>query len=347
MTEFINYIESSLTTGLIFFLVFTAVILLAGTKLTSAADKLADLTKVGEALFGAIMLGAITSISGLIASVTAAFEGHSHLAVSNAIGGIAAQTAFLAIADIFYTKANLEHASASLQNIMLGMLLIGELTLILVLMAAPAFTFWGINIGSVLIIIVFIFGTKFISKAKKAPMWKPAQTSETLEDIPHFKNLSDKAHLRIWINFIILAAIVGLSGFLVAHAGIGIAKHSGISESFVGAVFIALSTSMPELVVSIAAVRQGSLNLAVGNIVGGNTFEVLSVSFSDMAYRGGSIYHYISDSEFFVVSITLLMMSVMIFGLLYRQRYGPGRIGWESLTILLLFVFAYIVLGIM
>ena len=344
MQFLIDYISSTFALSLIFFLGFTAVILFAGTRLTRIADKLADLTKIGEALFGAIMLGAITSIAGIIASITAAWEGLAGMAVNNAIGGIAAQTAFLAIADIFYKKANLEHASASLQNIMLATLLTAELALILLFMSAPPVSIFGIHPASVLFIAVFYIGSYLISRAKKAPMWRPKKTDQTREDIPHFEGLSGKRHAVLWVQFIIFAVIVAFSGYVVAHSGIGIASHSGLSESFVGALFTAISTSMPELIVSIAAVRQGSLTMAVGNIVGGNTFEVLSVSFSDMAFSKGSIYHHITNEQTFIIALTLLMMMVMIFGLLYRQRYGPGKIGWESVTILLLFLGGYLVL---
>ncbi|MDJ0594293.1 MAG: hypothetical protein QNJ72_30680 [Pleurocapsa sp. MO_226.B13] len=94
--------------------IFAAVVIASvGVKMSQVSDRLADLTGWGEAVMGAVFLGGSTSLSGIVTSVTAAAGGHAELAVSNAIGGIAAQTAFLAIADIFYKKANLEHAAAS------------------------------------------------------------------------------------------------------------------------------------------------------------------------------------------------------------------------------------------
>lgn len=107
------------------FVVAAAIISIFGSMMTRIADRLADVTGLGEALMGAIFLGGSTSIPGVITSVTAAYEGYPKLAISNAIGGIAAQTAFLAIADIAYRKANLEHAAASIANMMQGTLLVG------------------------------------------------------------------------------------------------------------------------------------------------------------------------------------------------------------------------------
>src|SRR6056297_3236508 len=132
--------EMGITIGL--FAGFACIIAIAGFKLVKYADKLADITGIGEALFGAILLGAITSLAGITTSVTAAFQSHPHLAISNAMGGIAAQTMFLALADILYRKANLEHSSASFANILMGLLLIIMLTFILLVIFAPEISFF-------------------------------------------------------------------------------------------------------------------------------------------------------------------------------------------------------------
>ncbi len=96
----------------------TIVIFLAGWRLARFADRLADVTGMGEALAGALLLGASTSLPGILTSAVTAYRGYAELAFSNALGGIAAQTCFLAVADITYRHVNLEHAAASLANIM-------------------------------------------------------------------------------------------------------------------------------------------------------------------------------------------------------------------------------------
>ena len=101
-----------------------------GSKMAAIADVLADRTGLGEALIGAVLLGAGTSISGIVTSITTAASGAPELAVSNAMGGIAAQTMFLALADIFYRKVNLEHAGASTVNL-------GQATVLIILSVMP------------------------------------------------------------------------------------------------------------------------------------------------------------------------------------------------------------------
>src|SRR6056297_565266 len=145
-----------LSLAIVFFLASTLVIAVAGTQLTRTADQLADITGWGEALFGAIFLGGTTSLPGIITSVVAAYNGHPQLAISNAIGGIAAQTLFLSIADITYRKTNLEHAAASFANLMQGVLLIGLLAFVIIGMTGPDISVLNIHPFSILIILFYI-----------------------------------------------------------------------------------------------------------------------------------------------------------------------------------------------
>ena len=94
------------------------VIAFAGVHMTRLADMIADRTGLGEAVIGGVLLGASTSLSGTVTSVSAAANGLASLAVSNAIGGICAQTVFLVVADLSYRKVNLEHAAADEKNML-------------------------------------------------------------------------------------------------------------------------------------------------------------------------------------------------------------------------------------
>jgi cation:H+ antiporter len=327
-----------LSLAIMLFLFSTLVIGVAGTKLTRKADQLADLTGWGEALFGAIFLGGTTSLPGIATSVVAAYNGHPQLAISNAIGGIAAQTLFLSIADITYRKTNLEHAAASFANLMQGLLLIGLLAFVLMGMSGPDITLLNIHPLSLAMIVLYIGASMLISKAKDRPMWSPRITLATVQDIPDRRNIETLNVKKVALSFVVLAVVVTAAGYAVAKSGIAIANQTGLSESLVGALFTAISTSIPELIVSLAAVRQKALTLSVGNIIGGNTFDVLFVAFADMAYNRGSILHAISSDQVYVVSLTMLMTSILILGLLHREREGIAKIGWESLMIIIVYI---------
>nr|WP_304364522.1 hypothetical protein [Methanosarcina sp. KYL-1] len=330
--------------AIILFILFTSIIGAAGTRLGRTADQLADLTGLGEAMVGGILLGAITSLSGIVTSLTAASQDHPELAVSNAVGGILAQTAFLALADISYRKANLEHAAASYPSLMQGMLLIILLSFILLVAFSPEVFVLGIHPASVFIILAYVFGIRLIWKAKQRGMWAPKHTAFTVEDRVRYFESETLSKKGVSARFIILAAAVAVSGYMVAQTGIVIAEETRLSETIVGGLFTAVSTSLPELIVTFSAVREGALTLAVSNIVGGNTFDVLTVAFTDFAYSGGSVYHALTGGQTFIITLTLMLSAILVLGLLDRERYGIGGIGWESFLILVLFVGGYFVL---
>jgi len=322
--------------AILLFIISTLIVATVGTYLTKVADQLADLTGLGEAMFGAIFLGGVTSLPGIVTSVVAAYNGHPELAVSNAVGGIAAQTFFLSIADITYKKTNLEHAAASFTNLMQGVLLIGLLALVIIGMSGPDLSVLNIHPFSILIIGGYIVGSKMISKAKDRPMWSPRITRATVRDAPDKKNI--KLSLKkVVAKFVLSAIVVGIAGFAIAKTGIVIAAETGLSESFVGVLFTAVATSFPELIVAISAVKRGALTLSVGNIIGGNSFDVMFIAFADIAYGKGSILHAITQNQVFIMAITMLMTSILILGLLHREREGFGKIGWESLTIIIVY----------
>lgn len=320
------------------FLAAAMVITLAGIRMAETADRLADRTGIGEALFGGVLLGGSTSIPGIVASITAAAQGHAELAFSNAIGGIAAQTFFLAIADIFYRRANLEHAAASLTNLTQAGLLITLLILPFIAVSLPTYTVLGIHPVTFAILVGYLLGLRVALRSRTLPMWGPKRTSETRLDIPHEPKGGRRIMMTLLARFGVLAAILMLAGYVTATSGVAIADKTGISQSVVGAYFTAVSTSIPELVTTIAAVRRGALTLAMGGIVGGNMFDTLFIASSDIAYREGSLYHAVSGMPYFLTALSILMTSVLVLGMLSRERRGIANIGFESALIFVIYL---------
>lgn len=320
------------------FVAAALIIAVAGVLLTARAERLAVVTGLGELLTGAVLIGAVTSLSGLVTSITAAHAGYASLAVANSLGGIAAQTAFLAIADMAYRRANLEHAAASEANLQQAAVLIVLLALPMAAMARPELALFGVHPVSLLIVAGYLFGLRLIDAAHERPMWRPRMTSET-----ECENKSKGAAPRgsttaLWLSFAVLAALVAGAGWTLARAAISLSAHAGISETLAGGVLTAITTSLPELVVAIAAVRRGALTLAVGDILGGNAFDVLFLAAADVAYRDGSIYAAVSTTEVFWVALAILLVGVLLVGLLRREKHGIANIGFESVLVLVLYV---------
>jgi cation:H+ antiporter len=319
------------------FAVVAAIIGWFGIKMTKTARDLAHDTGLGEALMGALFIGASTSLSGITMSVSAASAGHAELAVSNGLGGIAAQTAFLALADIAYRRANLEHAAASAENLFMSAFVLTLLAIHALALSFPSVSIFGIHPATIILVISYLFGVHLLARTHDMPMWLPRRTTDTPSEPSNHSRRHSRHLWKLWLRFAGYATVVALAGWSLAQLAIPIGEKTGLSHGVVGGVFTAISTSIPELVVAITAVRMGALNLAVGDIIGGNAFDTLFISASDIAYREGPIYAAMSSAEHFWLANSMLMTGVLLMGLIYRQRHGPGNIGLESVILLMLY----------
>ncbi len=322
------------------FLVFGvagAVVVAASIRATRLADTIADRTKMGEAMAGGIILGGATSLSGVVVSVTGAASGDASFAVSNAVGGIAAQTLFLALADLIYRRANLEHAAAEPANMFQAVLLLILLSLPIAAISGPEVAFFGIHPVSLLIFAGYLWGVRLATKVRESPMWEPVETHETRHDQPEDSEEPQKSARTPALVFTGLVLVMGVCGWVISQTGGQFITRFGLSSSLVGSLITAVVTSLPELVTTLVAVRRGALQLAVGGIIGGNTFDTLFLVFSDAAYREGSIFHAVGMHDLYWLATGMLMTSILLGGLILRQRQGPARIGIESLLMILFY----------
>ncbi len=329
---------TSLTISIPAFIGAALVLILAGARLASQADALADRTGMGEALFGILFLAGITSLPDFAATLSAAVDNRPDLAISNVMGSMAVNLAFLGIADIVYRKANLEHAAASSVNLMQAGLLIALLTLPLIAIFTPVVADWWIHPITPLIIVAYLFGLHLVNRTQSKPMWFPRVTHQTVSDKPDVDNHSATGGL--WLAFIATALVTALAGWLLMEAAKDIADRTALPDTLVGGMFTALATSTPELVTTIAAIRLGALTLAVSNIFGTNCFNILVVAAADIGYSKGSIFHAMAPVQMTWGLVAILMTAILLMGMLRRQTYGIGRIGFESALMLAIYASA-------
>lgn len=328
----------SLPVSIVVFVIGAVVIGTAGVRLVRLIDGLADRTGLGEAFFGMALLGGITSLSGLVLSVTATLEELPDLAVSNTVGGIAVQTTFLVFADLAYRRSNLEHAAASLPNLVSAATLVLLLALVLTASFGPDVTILDVHPVSIVLVAGYLVGLRTVHAVRERPWWQARQSPATREDEPDEEDAAKIGSLtRAWSEVAVLSAITAFAGWALARSGATIASDTVLSATVVGALFTATATSLPELVTTVAAVRRGALTLAVGGIVGGNSFDVLALSITDVTYRPGSLYHAIGDQQLIVVAITIAMTAVLLLGLLARPRRAVLGVGVEGIVIALLY----------
>lgn len=305
------------------------VILIAGVRLTRVADTLAERTGLGDAIGGALLLGAVTSLPGIATTVTGSLGGDPAFGLANPVGGVAVQTVWLAIADLLYRRANLEHAAASLQNVLQTIILMALLTVPAVAYATPGLRWGWIHPVTLLIPVVYGYGLHLLRSMQEEPMWRPVRTSTTEEEHDDHP-VSERTLPQLWLALAGLGLVVGVAGWAIGRAGLGIIATTGVSGGLVGFTLTTAVTSLPELVVLITAVRMGALTLGVGNIIGGNTFDTLMITFADMFYLDGPVYRDAGEQGLLLLGGTSLMIAVLAAGLVVRDRKG---IGFEGVAI--------------
>lgn len=303
-----------------------------GVRLSRVGDELADRTGLGEAIFGSVFFGGIISLSGIVMTATAAADGHASLAYSNAVGGVAAQVVALAVADIAYRKANLEHAAASMPNATFAVVLSVLLCIALMATFAPPITVFGIGLATPCLLGAYLYGIRQVKRVHGMPQWYPRKTEETVEDQPN--QGSDHSTRRLWLEFVGAGLIVSAGGWAIAKAAASFVEHLGLNASFVGAIMMGVVNAIPETVTAIAAVRAGAVTLAVGGVLGGNAFDVLNLAVGDVAYRDGSLFHAAQPNDLFVTIASLTMTLIVLGGLLRREKHGPLGVGFEGIAVL-------------
>jgi cation:H+ antiporter len=326
-----------LAAALAVFAIAALITVLGSVRLTTLGDVLADRLRIGEALFGAVIFGGVTSLSGIVMTGAAAYDGHPGLAYSNAIGGIAAQTAALPIADAFYRRANLEHAAASLPNLMFGLLLAAMLTIAVAASFSAPWTVVGVHPASVVIIVAYLFGLKLVREVQGQPYWRAERTTDTVEDKPG-SGMPGRSTRSLLVRFAFFGVMVAGAGWWLAQAAEGLTAKTALSDTFVGALMMGVVNALPEAITSVAAVRRGALTLAVATIIGGNAFDALNLVVADIAYRPGSIYHAAHPDQLFLSLVGILMTTVVVMGLVRRERRGTAGIGWESVLLAALYI---------
>jgi cation:H+ antiporter len=117
-------------------------------------------------------------------------------------------------------------------------------------------------------------------------------------------------------------------------------EEMGLARSFVGNLFIAASTSLPEFVVSIAAVRLGAADMAVGNLFGSNLFNIAILGIEDALYGRGVLLAIASRDHVFAVIGAIMMTGVAMASLALRRPRKRFRVSWETMALFAIYIAA-------
>ena len=314
------------------FILCAVMIFWAGSLLSKYGDVIAEKTGLGRAWIGAILIAGVTSLPELASGVSAvAWLNVPNLAAGAALGSCLFNLALIAMIDLAYqpgrvlAKAHEVHIlSGGLGVLMLGIVALGVLL-------GPLLNESGLlGVGplSIAIVILYAIGARMIAGLEKERM------SEVLAIEAEEGNYAEISIRKTYIVFILSGvAIIGL-GIWLASIGDRLAATTGLSSSFVGNLFLALTTSLPEIAASLAAIRLGAVDLAIGNVLGSNLFNILLFFVYDLADGRGNFWESLTNANAFAAVMTMMMTGVVIISLMYRASpKTPYRISWDGFVL--------------
>jgi len=309
------------------FIALAAVIVFAGSKLSMLAEKLAMLLNVSSSAIGLLLVSVITSLPELSISLSAVMKVQQpNLAVGNTLGSDLFNLMIIALCDLlFRQKGLLRKTEGRMTPLVHYLLMISALILTLRLPNSISWLGLNFNGGSLGVIglYLFIFFSTHKSSGEHASPALPKDRSELGKTVAHFS---------------IAAGIIVVAGVILAQLGDQIAEQTGLDQSLVGTLFLALATSLPELTVSITAVRMGAYDLMLGNILGSNMFNVFIVAVTDMAYRKEVLHMPENVSAGLLLIAGCAIAMTLVAGVSLQQRQRARFIAWESLVMVGLYL---------
>jgi cation:H+ antiporter len=324
---------------LVQFTACTGLVLLSGIRLSRYGDIIAEKTGIGGTWMGVVVMAAVTSLPELItgASSIVIFD-VADIAAGDAIGSCMFNLLILAFLDLTHPKPL--SARVHQGHVLAAAFGLVQLALasIAILLGASGLTIGWIGVQSVLFLAVYLFAVQAIFRFERSRL------SDLAEELT-----GDIKYRRITLRSAVLAYAAAASVMIASAAYLpGVGEHlavvTGIDQSFVGSLFVAFSTSLPELVVTGAAARMGALDMAVGNLFGSNLFNIAVLGVDDILYTRGSLLTDISPAHVFTLLASMLMTTIAIIGLTFRAQRKRYRLSLDAIGISTIYVLGVILL---
>jgi cation:H+ antiporter len=320
------------------FLLCAALIGGAGFWLARYGDAIAEKTRLGGTWIGVILVATVTSLPELvtgISSVTVADV--PDIAVGDVLGSCVFNLLLIAVLDFLHRESPL-YRKASQSHILsagFSVMLIGLATFSL-LSADPATLRLGhVGIYTPAIVLLYLVAVRtiYIHERRNAPI------------LPDTDNHAGITLRQAIVRYVAAAVVVVAAGIVMPFAAVQLATVMGWGQSFVGTLLVAAATSLPEAASTIGALRIGAIDLAIGNLLGSNLFNILILAVDDIAYGRGPLLWSVSPSHAVSGVSAIVMTGAAIVGLLYRPASRVFKIaGWVSLAIVLTYVLNSLVL---
>jgi cation:H+ antiporter len=331
---------------LLIFLAAAAATWMAGVALSKTTDALDARLGLGDELGGLILLSIAGSLPELAITISAAAQGNLSLAAGNLIGGIAIQTMVLLVCDFAVGPSRpLTYLVGALTPVLEGLLVV--LVVAGVEMGAllkPSVAIGGrVSPASLGIVVVWAVGLYVINRARKDPRWsvsmpgsKPGRhrRSQPHPEQPH--PFAGATTARVALVFGLGCAVTLAAGVALEESGNELATQHHLNGVIFGATVLAAATALPEISSGIAAVRLGDHALAIGDVFGGNAFQVCLFLVADLV-AGRPVLPSSGHLNAWLAALGVALTAVYGFGVVGRPQHTHARLGPDSLLALTLF----------
>jgi cation:H+ antiporter len=347
--------ESSLSGWHLFgeFLIAAVIVIISGSRLTGLADRISDELQLAKGWVGALLLATVTSMPEVVASGTSVLVGTPDLAFGNIFGSCCFNLALITILNgvvgrgSILSRAESVHTfSASYGVILLamGLIALGGAPMVKQwLPLGPLDEYLGMQVFEWsycgLIALTYLCGMRMLHRLGRD---SGVESAGPKRERSHPKEAYVK--VALWAVVIIISAIwMTKTGDVIAQYPFVIGgKERVLGATFVGAFFLAIATSLPEVTTGIAAVRIGQLEMALGNIFGSNMFNVFVIPIAKcFTLVGGSELLFFADDDaggertknILAASLAMLLTGIVVVSLISRGRKQVFGMGADSVLI--------------
>lgn len=317
----------------LFFLV-AGLIVLAGSRLARYGDMLAEKTGMGATWTGAILMAATTSLPELFTGISSsAIFRVPDIAVGDVLGSCMFNLLILSLMDAVggATPISSRAQPGNALSIGFGMILVGIVGIGLVAGSHIPGVLW-IGLYTPACIAVYLLAVRTVHRYETRRLLQAhAEVAAELR----YEAVSKRT---VVVRYSLYAGVVVAAAVFLPDIGRTIAQETGLQQSLVGTFMVALATSLPEVVVSITAVRIGAIDLAIGNVLGSNLFNIVILALDDIAYTGGPILGSSSPVHLIAALAVMLMYGIALVGLTYQAIKKQLGLAWDTWAILAIYV---------
>jgi cation:H+ antiporter len=170
------------------------------------------------------------------------------------------------------------------------------------------------------------------------------QLEHHIQSVQHNESIFNITLRQVWQRYLLYALCIIAAALALPYFAEHISNDFGWAQAFTGTLLLAISTCMPEVAVSIAAIRRGSPDMAVGNLLGSNIFNIFILFLNDLMYTRGHLLKDASDEHLLSVFFIILMSGAAMAGLMYPDKQKRWLLSWDAILILGLYLINIILL---